>query len=159
MHVEPAEAELLTSLRAGLYAALEGADPGDAVVARLFPPAVVGDETADADLRALLHDDLLQSRLAGLDALTAILDRAEPHRGRLRVDLVDDEPLLVLGVVNDIRLAIGARVGPEAMEAREALPADDPLQARMAIMDHFAWWQEQLLAILDPPSVSHYEAR
>lgn len=145
----PEEAELLRNLQSGIRQALEEGDADDPVIARLFPRAVTDDDEADVELRRLLHDDLLASRIQGLDALVAILDRGEPHRGRLRVDLVEDEPLLVLGVLNDLRLAIGARIGIEDLE-REDVPQDDPLAYRLAVMDHLGWWQEQLLAILDP---------
>lgn len=156
MQLEAVEVDLLVSLRDGVRETLAAADPDDAVVQRMFPAAVDGDDDADADLRAMLRDDLLQSRLAGLDALVGLLERGTRHRGVLRVDLAEDEPSLVLGVLNDLRLAIGARVGIERLD-RDALAPQDPAVQRLAIMDHLAWWQEQLLAIIDPPSVSHYE--
>ncbi len=145
----PEEVELLRHLQEGVRSALAGNDPSDAVQARLFPAAVTGDARADEELRAMLRDDLLASRQAGLDALVAILDRCEPHRGRLRVELTADEPMLVLGVLNDVRLAIGARVGIEELE-RDEVAADDPAAYRLAIMDYLGWWQEQLLELLDP---------
>jgi hypothetical protein len=145
----PEEVELLRTLQDGMRQALDEGGDDDPVIERLFPRAVSGDDEADAELRRLLRDDLLASRLVGLDALIRILDRCEPHRGKLRVDLVEDEPLLVLGVINDLRLAIGARVGIEDLD-RDHLPEDDALAYRLAVMDHLGWWQEQLLALLDP---------
>jgi hypothetical protein len=156
MQLEPIEVELLRTTRDGVRAALAGGDTTDPIVRRLFSRTLEGDEEADAELRRLLHDDLLASRLAGLDALVEVLDRGTTHRGNLRVDLRDDEPLLVLGVLNDLRLAIGARVGIEELD-REALSDDDPVTYRLAVMDHLAGLQEQLLAILDPPSVSVHQ--
>ncbi len=146
---EPAEVELLRALHEGIRTTLEEGDEDDPVIARLFPRAVADDDEEDAEVRRLLRDDLLASRQAGLEALVAILDRCEPHRGRLRVDLVDDEPLLVLGVLNDLRLAIGARVGVEDLD-RDQIPPEDPLAYRLAVMDHLGWWQEQLLVLLEP---------
>jgi hypothetical protein len=156
MQLEPVEVELLRTTREGVRAALAGGDLTDPIVRRLFPRTLDGDDEAEAELRRLLHDDLLASRLAGLDALVELLDRGSPHRGNLRVELQDDEPLLVLGVLNDLRLAIGARVGIEDLE-REQLSEDDPVLYRLAVMDHLAGMQEQLLAILDPPSVSVHD--
>lgn len=147
---EPQEVELLRTLEQGVAATLEHGDDADPVIERLFPTAVAGDEEADTELRRLLRDELLESRQAGLRALSEILDRARPHRGRLRVDLVDDEPLLVLGVLNDLRLAIGARIGIEHLD-REDIPDDDALRYRLAVMDHLGWWQEQLLVLLGHP--------
>lgn len=155
--LEPFEVQLLGQLRAGLDATLAEAGPTDPVVRRLFPPAVSEDEEADAELRRLMRDDLLEGRRRGLEALLTILERAEPHRGeRLRVELADDEPMLVLGVLNDLRLALGARLGIEQLD-RERLREDDPEVATLAVMDHLAWIQESLLRILDPASVGHHD--
>lgn len=151
MQLDAIEVDLLHGLEQGLRAALEGNDIDDPVVARLFPPTVGGDDEADRELRGLIHDDLLRSRLASLDTLLALLERGT-RRGRgIRVDLVDEEPLLVLGVLNDLRLAIGAQVGIGSLE-REQLDPDDPVTYRVAVMDHLAWLQEQLLQVLDPAS-------
>jgi hypothetical protein len=156
MQLEPIEVDLLRTTRDGVRAAISGGDGSDPINRRLFPRALDGDAEADEELRRLLHDDLLAARLAGLDALVELLDRGTPHRGVLRVDLRDDEPMLVLGVLNDLRLAIGARVGIEHLD-RAALDEDDPVAYRLAVMDHLAGMQEQLLAILDPPSVSVHQ--
>lgn len=145
---DPVEVELLRSLEEGVSQTLEHGDEDDPVVQRLFPSAVAGDDEADAEVRRMLRDDLLGARREGLRALIEILDRATPHRGRLRVQLQDDEPLLVLGVLNDLRLSIGARIGIEAID-RDQLGEDDPLAYRVAVMDHLGWWQEQLLELLD----------
>ena len=153
-HLDRVEVELLRTTRDELRASLQRHDPSDPVVRRLFPPMVLGDEQADAETRDLLHDELLADRLQGLDALVELLDRGEAHRGGVRLELVDDEPFLVLGVLNDLRLAIGASVDIEAID-RERVDADDAVAYRLAVMDHFAWMQEQLLSILDPPSVRH----
>jgi len=156
MSLEEVEVELLRTTRDGVRAAVAGGDPADPIVARLFPAAVHGDDEADAELRRLLHDDLLATRLTGLDELVALLERGTHHRGKLRVELTPEEAVLVLGVLNDLRLAIGARVGIEDLD-RDQLTEDDPVVYRLAVMDHLAWLQEQLLAILDPPSVSVHD--
>ncbi|MEX2420993.1 MAG: DUF2017 family protein [Actinomycetota bacterium] len=143
------ELELLRSLRDQIHDALSHPDPDDPVYKRLFPPAVLGDPDAERELRELLVDDLLASRRAGLDALVALFDRATPHRNGVRIDLVDDEPLLVLGVLNDVRLAIGARIDIDALDR-------DAVAYRLALMDHLGWWQEQLLVLLDPAAGSSH---
>lgn len=153
--LEPWEDALLRSLREDIRDLLEHGDPGDRVLQRLHPPAS-GDADVDAELRGLMHDELLTARLTGLDALLEILDRAEHHRDHLRVDLVDDEPLVVLGVANDLRLALGTRVGIERIDRGE-IARDDPVVATLAVMDHLAALQEALLAIIDPDSLAHYD--
>ncbi len=150
----PFEVDLFRSLHEQLDLVLHAPDQADPVVRRLFPPPVLGDPEAEREVRAMLGPDLLAARREGLQAFAAILDRLVEHRGVLRVDLVDDEPYLVLGVVNDLRLAIGASLDIEALD-RGSLTEDDPVVYRLAVMDHLAAIQEQLLELLDPPSVSY----
>lgn len=121
-------------------------------VQRLFPRTVLGDDDADTELRALIHDDLAGVKRAGLDALAALLDGGAWKGRELRVSLSPDDTLLVLGVLNDLRLSIGARIGIEDLE-RESVDPESPVAYRLAVMDHLAGWQELLLAIVDPPSV------
>lgn len=150
--LEDFEVELLRSLPTGLRSLLENPDTNDPVVARLFPACVAEDDRADAEVRRLIFDDLLRERLTGLDALVAILDRGTTRWGRLRVDLVEDEPALVLGVLNDLRLTLGARIGVEHLD-RDEVDATHPAAPTLAVMDHLALLQEQLLRVIDPVSV------
>jgi hypothetical protein len=131
---------------------LAGRDPRDVAVQRLFPRTVVGDDDADEELRGLIHDDLAGVKRAGLDALSALLDGGTRRGQHLRVELTPDDTLLVLGVLNDLRLAIGARVGIEDLD-RDDVDPDSALGYRLAVMDHLGLWQELLLAIVDPPAV------
>ncbi len=156
MHLQDFEVELLETLQAALASALERADPEDPVVRRLFPATVTGDEEADADLRGMIHEDLLGDRLRGLEALLDLLERGTPKGRAVRVDLEDDEPMLVLGVLNDLRLAIGAQVDIEHLD-RTSIDPKGPVAYRLAVMDHLAWLQEQLLRVIDPVSTTVYE--
>ncbi len=157
MELEAFEVELLLDLRDGIRASLENPDVADPAMHRLFPPVVTGDELEDATARALVHDHLLEARLAGLDALGEILQRAEVRRGgSRRTTLRDDEPSLVLGVLNDLRLALAARIGADRVRPTE-VPDDDPRAHAMAVVDHLAWLQEQLVRILDPEATAHQD--
>ncbi len=150
--------DLLRTLVGSLGEVLAGRDPRDAAVQRLFPATVVGDDEADAELRGLIHDDLAGVKQAGLDALDELLDRATARGAHRRIELTGDEPLLVLGVLNDLRLAIGARVGITDLD-RDDVDPDSALGYRLAVMDHLGLWQELLLAIIDPASVRVHDLR
>lgn len=150
------EVGLIRELRDAIREAIEVPDVEDPALHRLFPTVVPDDELEDAAARMQFHDSLLESKLAGLDALGEILDRARPHRDRLRVTLADDEPPLFLGVLNDLRLALAARIGMEHVERRD-VDADDDRAQGLAIIDHLAWLQEQLVRLLDPLASSHQE--
>jgi hypothetical protein len=143
------ELELLRQLVDDLGRAIgQPAAPDDPVQARLFPPAVLGDPDADAEVRDLITDALLADRLAALEEVVGLLERGRIQRGRHVTDLVDDEPLRVLTVLNDIRLAIGARIDVEALD-RDRIGEEDAVAYPLAVMDHLGWWQEQLLVLLD----------
>lgn len=143
------EVDVLRQLVADLTAALEQPHaPQDAVHARLFPPAVLGDPDADAEVRDLIGEALLADRRAALQEVVALLDRGRIQRSRVVTDLVEDEPIQVLTVLNDVRLAIGARIDVDAID-RDQVAEDDEAAVPLAVMDHLGWWQEQLLELLD----------
>lgn len=152
VELEDFEVDLLRSLPGGLRALLDERDHDDPAMARLFPTAVVDDDDADDELRRFIFEDLLEARLDALAEVEAILDRGVERRGKLRIDLVEDEPALVLGVLNDIRLTLGARIGMEHLD-RDEIDLHHPAAATLAVMDHLGWFQEQLLRAIDPVSV------
>jgi hypothetical protein len=158
VQLEPPEVRLLRSLHDGLVATLDDPEAGDPVIERLFPSAVLGDDEADREVRALLRDELLEQRRNGLAAVVQLLDEGTSVRGRVRLDLEPDGAELMLGVLNDLRLAIGARIGVEHLDRpsieRDPTAADDALITSLAVMDHLGWMQEQLLEALDPSSAS-----
>lgn len=138
------ELALLVRLVTQLDEAVDG-PLDDPVVQRLFPAAVEGDDQADAELRMLLAGELLLERHEGYAALVALLRRAEQGRlGRHTVRLEQDEPAMVLGVLNDVRLALGARVGFDVVESRDDV-RDEGVASALATMDLLAWFQEMLL--------------
>ena len=139
-----AELALIVRLVGQLDEVLDG-PTDDPVVQRLFPAAIEGDDEADAELRALLAGDLLLSRHEACAAVQQALARAEPaRRGALRVVLREDEPDLVLQVLNDVRLALGARIGIDVVADRDRAE-DEATLAALASMDLLAWFQEQLI--------------
>lgn len=150
------EADLLRDLVDQIRYLLDHPEPDDPVRQRLFPATVTGDDEQDAELRGLVYDDLLAGRLAGLEEIVAYLDRGRRTRSGLQVDLRPEEAALVLGVLNDLRLALGARIRIEDID-RDTLSDTDTAFATVILIDHLGWWQEQLLRILDPSSVAHYD--
>lgn len=148
---------LLLTLLDDLDEAIDG-PTDDPVVQRLFPRAVEGEDDADAEFRMLLAGDLLLQRHEAIqgcrDLLTA--GRRLPGSSTVRVTLRDDEPTMLLQVLNDVRLALAARVGATAVELRQ-LVDDDDVETHRALetMDLLAWCQMQLLEHIDPVSARH----
>ncbi|KAA0235584.1 MAG: hypothetical protein JJLCMIEE_00494 [Acidimicrobiales bacterium] len=85
---------------------------GDPSLRRLFPPAYGTDDKRNAEYDALVHDDLLEHRLASLDIVEGTLDE----------ETVDEEGLLRwMQALNDIRLVLGTR-----LDVTEEMVPPDP---------------------------------
>lgn len=149
--------ELLLQLLDELDEAIDG-PTDDPVVQRLFPRAVEGEDDADAEFRMLLAGDLLLRRHEAIRDCRRVLRDGTQRRRRHVVEVMmeDDEPAMMLAILNDIRLALGARVGTTAVELRQLVDEDD-VEARRALetMDLLAWCQMQLLEHIDPVAAQH----
>lgn len=147
--------ELLVRLLDQLDEAIDG-PTDDPVVQRLFPRAIEGEDDADAEFRMLLAGDLLLRRHEAIRQCRQLLGDGTVRRTGVEVTMVDDEPAMMLAILNDIRLALGARVGTTQVELRQLVDEDD-VQAQRALetMDVLAWCQMQLLERIDPVAARH----
>jgi hypothetical protein len=116
---------------------------------RLFPPAYldVADAERNAEYQDLMHDDLVKAKLANLDLVTDSLDRGTTSVRRWTVELTDDEAAAWLGVLNDLRLALGVR-----LDITEDFDGDvddtDPRAPALRLLSYLGWLEEQLLDAL-----------
>jgi Domain of unknown function (DUF2017) len=116
---------------------------------RLFPPAYleVADVERDAEYRRLMHDDLVKEKLANLDLVTTTLARGSATVRRWTVELTDEEATAWLGVLNDIRLALGVRL--DITEDFDGEVDDtDPRAPALRLLSYLGWLEEQLLDAL-----------
>jgi len=151
--VSLAEAEigLLRRLPDELRALLEsGGGDGDPVMTRLFPRAYLDptEEAAEAEWQDLVHSELLQERLAALDLVTTCLERATAKRNRYEVVLTEDEVHAWLGVLNDLRLALGTRLAITEDTDLGAFDPDDPAAPAAAIYGWLTWFQGEMVETL-----------
>ena len=125
----------------------EGED--EPVNRRLFPPAYldVADIEHDAEFHRLMHDDLVAEKLANLDLVTGTLARGTSSVRRWTVELTDEEATAWLGVLNDLRLALGVR-----LDITEDFDGDvddsDPRAPALRLLSYLGWLEEQLLEAL-----------
>lgn len=106
LRLEPVEVSLLASLLDELMTFLRDGDAADPVGQRLFPAAYPDDEEADADYRSITESSLRSDRLERVGACAAELASAPD------VDLSDpDDARRWIQVLNDLRLALGTRIG------------------------------------------------
>jgi hypothetical protein len=116
-HLDEAERAVLRSLLPQLRELLTGTSPDDPRLRRLFPPAYVDDPAKDAEFARFMHEELVSSRLAALDAVEASMGADE---------LSEDELLGWMRAVNDVRLVLGTLLDVREDEPIPAVDLDDP---------------------------------
>jgi hypothetical protein len=123
--------------------------PEDPVLARLFPDAYADDPDAAGDFRRYTEPGLRARKHADVTLALAALDRPPEGRRRERV-LSQEESLAWLGALNDLRLALGTRIGvtEQWVEQLAALDDGDPRALLLAIYDWLSWLQETLVRAL-----------
>lgn len=130
LSLSPPEREVLARWVPERLRAVYGAEASDDPArTRLFPVAYLDptEEEAESEWQALVHPELLRSRLDALARVVAALDAASTgRRGALVVELDDDEVPALLGVLNDARLAVGTALGITDDTELGALDLDDP---------------------------------
>jgi hypothetical protein len=121
--------------------------PEDPALARLFPDAYLDDVEAASEFRRFTERSLRDAKVA--HARTA-LDTL--RRSGDKVTLTRDEAGAWLGALNDVRLALGTRLGvsEEAMEEFASLPDDDPRAATFHVYDWLTYLQETLVGAVMP---------
>lgn len=127
-------------------------DPGsrdDPVLERLFPSAYLEPEDLDrdAEYQRLVRDDLLEAKLANLDVVTKTLDRGTVSLRRWTVDVSEEEAGAWLGALNDLRLALGVRLGITEDFEGDVDPSD-PQAPALHILSYLGWLEENLLDAL-----------
>jgi Domain of unknown function (DUF2017) len=126
-----------------------GGVPDDPVLERLFPRAYLEPEDVDrdAEYQRLVREDLLAAKLANLDVVTSTLDRGTVSLRRWTVDLSEDEAAAWLGALNDLRLALGVRLGITEDFDGDIDPAD-PQAPALNVLSYLGWLEENLVDAL-----------
>lgn len=118
--LDEVEIGLLRTLIDDLTDALHGMGDDDPVHQRMFPDGYRGDPDAASEYRDLTESSLLEQRLDRLGRATAELP---PTAGEVTLD--PEAAQRWLAVLNDLRLAIGTRIGIDADTSLEDQLGDD----------------------------------
>jgi hypothetical protein len=148
VRLSPDEVEVLRGLPDQLRSVLQQAEP-DPVTERLFPPAYRDPEDRErqAEYRRLMQEDLLAEKLANVGLVVGTLERGQQRQRRWTVELTEEEALAWLGVLNDLRLALGVRL--DITEDFDGLVApDDPDAAAKHLLSYLGWLEEHLVQAL-----------
>jgi len=125
------ERDLIVDLAGQLRELLAADDTDD--LRRLYPPAYANDEERNAEYRAMVHDELLQKRLASVDVV---------ERTAAATSLSEEEMTAWMGAVNDLRLVLGTRL--DVQEDGDPVPLDDPRAPAYAVYQYLTY----LLALI-----------
>jgi Domain of unknown function (DUF2017) len=111
--------------------AADAADTGgDPVLARLLPPGHTGDPEIAADFRDMTESGLRSGKADDLATMRATLP---PDGGEVRLD--DEQARAWLRTTNDLRLALGTRLGVTA----ETEPPEDPADEEGSQLAVYYW--------------------
>jgi hypothetical protein len=126
------ERDVLAALPGQLREALDAEEP---TLYRLFPPAFVDDDAANADYARLVGDGLLDGKLRALDQLerTAHADT-----------LTEDDLGAWLGGLESLRLALWTQLDVTE-ESYGPLDPSDPDAPRLALYHWLSWLQEEVV--------------
>lgn len=128
------ERELLRELPSELLALLAD-EPDDPTLRRLFPPAYE-DDAEEAEYRQLMHGELVDGRRQALRVLETTADRER---------LGENELHAWLGALNDLRLALGTRLGVTEEVYERDLDPRDPQAYDLAVYAYLTWLQEHIV--------------
>jgi hypothetical protein len=134
--LEPDDLDLLRQIPEFLLGL--GEPDQDPAAARLQVPVYLDDPAASGEWWRLMGEELGQSRVADRSAFALILESAS---GGTVASTAEAEAFL--RVLNEARLALGARLGVEVEADYERLADDD-----QAALDYLAGMQELLLVAL-----------
>jgi hypothetical protein len=135
--LDKSERKLLADLIDSMLELLDDGGRDDPAVERLFPDAY-GPEAEASTWHDLVGDELQRHKVSSLESVKGALKRG-------RIELDEAEIQMWLSALNDVRLAIGARleVTEEMMGAE--LAHDDPRAPTLAVLHWLGWLQESML--------------
>jgi len=119
-------------------------EPGDPVIARLYPSASLDDPAVEAAYRELATSDLDQHKRETARRVLEYLEAGE------RRPLTGEEQEAWLVLLTDLRLAIGVGLGVTEETFQTVPNPHDPAQWRLAVLDYLGVLQDSLVAVLEP---------
>jgi uncharacterized protein DUF2017 len=141
------EAEILRQVVAEIRSVVEAPERPD-FARRLFPPAYVDDDEAQAEYADLMTEDLAREKVAAFSAVETSMARGRLKRGRWSVRLSFEESQAWLGVINDARLTLGTKLDVTGEDSVTALDAAAPDAHVRAVYHWLGWLEENLVESL-----------
>lgn len=133
------ERDVLATLPETLRAVVTSGDAGDPVARRLFPSAYLDDEEASREFDEVVHDDLLERRLAAI----ATFERT------VRANHVTEDELIDwLAALNDIRLVLGVRLAVTEESTGADFAGDEETATAFELYRYLSYLEEHVVEAL-----------
>jgi len=118
--------------------------PEDPVLARLLPPGYAGESEA-GEFRRFTEDELVRGKVSNAEVVISALEAAD----NLAV-VTGPEQQTWLTFLNDVRLALGTRIGvtEDAMAELSQVTDDDPRLPMLLVYDWLTYVQGTLVEVL-----------
>ena len=143
--LDPVPADQLDPLAQMVGIAESAQRPDDAALARLLPDAYPDDDAASVDFRRYTERDLRDGKVARARIALDMLAATGP-----KITLTEDQAEAWMLAINDVRLALGTRLGIEE-ENHEALvrrAETDPSASAIHVYDWLTYLAETLVRCL-----------
>src|SRR5262249_7144915 len=129
--LRPEDRSMLAELARQSRELLESEDPSsDPAVARLFPAAYRDDPLMSLDFEQTMGEAPKNGKV---EALTTLERTAEAK------ELSEEELLLWMGAVNDMRLVLGTRIEITEESTEDDFPEDDPDRDGYLVYGYLTW--------------------
>lgn len=141
VNLDEEEIALLMRLLAELRALLLADDPATApLLRRLFPPAYLADEhaEAEADYQRFMREELVASRLTAIGAVEEALTAGRP--------MSQGELLGFMQALNGVRLVLGTLLDVSEEHDPDSVSDDDPMVGEHQLYRFLSWLMEHMVA-------------
>jgi hypothetical protein len=139
LNIEDGERQLIVRLMGELREVMVRSDPDGPGVRRLFPTAYHSDPEADAEYQRLMREELVASRLTGIETVTAALAAPE---------MTADELYATMQGVNSLRLVLGTMLDVGEDHDPLSVADDDPHAAETHLYDYLSWLLDHIVGAL-----------
>ena len=139
LRIPAPEREVLETLPGTLRSLLVSGEADDPAIRRLYPDAFTDDDEASAEFASIVHDELLEQRLAAIDTMERTV-----HADHL----TEEELIAWLAAINDLRLVLGTRLAVTE-EATAADFAGDPgSESAFELYRYLSYLEEHVVRVL-----------
>ena len=120
-----------------MRALLEDPDDGDGRLKRIFPTAYHqdGDQALDDEYQRLMREEILASRLKGLDVVDEFMNAASGDRA----NATEAQMMAFLQALNGIRLVLGTMLDVDEAHDLDDIAEDHPLAGEYNLYDFLSW--------------------